>query len=194
MKTFTCWLAGALLLITACGRNSNDSNELPPDFLNLSDAERVAYVMERAKPDSVARFICLAALGDLPGARIDSFPQATLYAYEHYSDSDSALSVFAEEIDRFPSTLPLDKKMKILVLAGQVDPQGIGYDLGLHYADRIRTSNMSPAEVKAELAAFRQAADSMTYARFLKGFEVVVKMDGGRDLPKEVTSIIEEIR
>lgn len=179
-------LLSLLLLFTfaACGGNKHGEGEFPENFGQLDDAGRVAFVMENATPDSVARFICLAALGKVPGARIDTLPTATLYAYENYKDS--ALTIFSDEFDRFSSTLPLPEKMKILVLAGTLDPQGIGYDLGLHYADQIREKKMTASQVREEIKAFREAADSQTYERFIKGFQVVLKADGGNDLPAEI--------
>lgn len=152
----------------------------------MADVVQVRYVMDHSTPDSTARFICLAALGKVPGARIDTLPIATLYAYENYRDS--ALAVFSDEYDRFSMTLPLADKMKILALAGSVDPQALGYELGLHYADQIREKNMTAAEVRRELAEFKKACadDPDTYERFLKGFGIVLKIDNGRDIPEEI--------
>lgn len=172
-----------LLGLGACG-GSKGPEAFPEGFASMTDAEQVAYMMEQAEPDSVARFICLAAIGRVPGASIDSLPMATLYAYEHYRDS--ALTLFAREYDAFSQSLPLPDKMKVLAMAGTVDPNGLGYELGLHYAADIREKNMTAADVRREIEQFRQVADSATYERFIKGFQTVLRIDGGRDLPADL--------
>ena len=141
--------------------------------------------MEQTTPDSVARFICSASLGQVPGAHIDTMTIATLYAYENYADS--ALATFSDELERFSGSLPLTEKMRILAMAGMVDGQGLGYELGLHYVDQIRSRKMSIAQVREEIEALRSACkdDPKTFERFLTGFKTVLKMDRGKDLSAE---------
>ena len=172
--------------VAACGGKGSDGSSFPEGFNTLSDAQRVAYVMEKASPDSVARFICLAALGKVPGAKIDTLATASLYAYEHYSDS--TLTIFSDEFDRFSSSLPLPDRMRIIAQAGLIDPQGLGYELGLHYVDQIREQKMTPAQVKEEVEALRKACadDPKTFTRFLTGFKTVLKLDRGKDLDAEI--------
>ncbi len=175
------------LLISACGaKTGNDKAGLPNDFASLSDAQKVEYMMNNVSPDSVARFICDAALGKLPEARIDTFALASAYAYEHYNDSD--LLVFSREYDDYAANLPLADKMKILAMAGQIDPQGLGYELGLEYVSHIRDAKMTVDDVRKEIEAFKDACanDSSTYVRFMKGFQTVLKVDHGKDLPEEI--------
>lgn len=176
----------ALVVSSACTGSDNNNGRFPDGFADMADIVQVKYVMDNASPDSTARFICLAALGKVNGARIDTLPMATLYAYEHYKDS--ALNIFSDEYDRFSSSLPLPEKMKILAMAGTVDPQGLGYDLGLHYVDQIREKNMSVAQVEAELKEFEKCCESdpETFTRFMKGFQVVLKLDQGKDLNPEI--------
>lgn len=176
----------ALLTLAACSGGSDHDGKLPDGFADMADVVQVKYVMDNASPDSTARFICLAALGKVPGARIDSLPIASLYAYEHYKDS--ALNIFSDEYDRFSASLPLPEKMKILSMAGTVDPQGLGYDLGLHYVDQIREKNMTVQQVETELKEFEKCcqSDPDTYTRFMKGFRLVLKLDQGKDLNPEI--------
>lgn len=176
----------AVALMAGCSGKGGDAGSFPADFNSLSDGERVAYVMDNASPDSVARFICLAALGKVPGAKIDTLATASLYAYEHYSDS--TLTIFSDEFDRFSSSLPLPDRMRIMALSGLIDPQGLGYELGLHYVDQIRERKMNTAEVKAEIEALRKACadDPKTFSRFLTGFKTVLRLDRGKDLDAEV--------
>ncbi len=76
-----------MVSVCSCG-GKNGSGDFPDNFGTIGDAGRVSYMMKNVTPDSVARFICDAALGKVEGARIDSLPTATLYAYEHYKNTD----------------------------------------------------------------------------------------------------------
>lgn len=188
MKKSALSLASLLFLLlagSACGGNKNNQG-FPEGFADMADVVQVKYVMDNASPDSTARFICLAALGKVAGAKIDTLPVATLYAYDNYRDS--ALTLFSDEFDRFSSGLPLPDKMRILAMAGTIDPQGLGYELGLHYVDQIREKGMTLADVRKELAEFKKACESDpdTYERFMKGFKVVLKIDRGKDLSQEI--------
>lgn len=175
----------SLMAFSSCGGGKGE-NEFPEGFDSKSDAEKVAYVMEHATPDSVARFICLGALGRIEGVSIDTLANATLYSYENYTDT--TLAQFSNEFDRFSASLDLPDRMKLLSMAGTIDPQGLGYDLGLHYVDQIREKGMTVKEIKAELAEFRKACgkDTETYDRFMKGFRIALKLDRGKDLKEEI--------
>lgn len=176
-----------LLVISSCKGNKNgDGDGLPPDFNSKGDGYRVAYMMKHASPDSVARFICFAALGMVPDTHIDTLATATLYAYENYRDSDALR--FGDEYDRIVADMPLDKKMRLYVLGGSEDPQSLGFKLGLEYMSHIREMRLSPDDVDKELKAFREAcgADTATYRRFLIGFKTVLKADRGKDLSEDI--------
>lgn len=97
-------LCGAVVSVCSCG-GKNGSGDFPDNFGTIGDAGRVSYMMKNVTPDSVARFICDAALGKVEGARIDSLPTATLYAYEHYKNTD--LASFAAQYDAYSQSLPL---------------------------------------------------------------------------------------
>lgn len=175
------------MFLSSCGGGKNESaSAVPENFAVMGDTARVAYVMERATPDSVARFICSAALGRLDYARIDSLGIATSYAYEKYSGAD--LDLFGETYDSYVSALALPDKMRMYAMAGVEDPQGLGLQLGLEYMQSVREKNMSVGEVEKELNAFREACgrDSATYRRFLVGFRTVLESDRGKDMPQEI--------
>lgn len=167
-----------LCLAAACSGKGGNGN-FPDNFDKIGDAGRVAYVMEQTSPDSVARFICDAALGKVEGVKIDSIQIATLYAYEHYKDND--LASFSNTLDSYSAALPLKEKMKLYVLLGEVDAQQLGYQLGLEYVNNIRSKKMTADEVSAELKEFKKAcgADHDTYRRFVKGFKVVLEKEHG---------------
>lgn len=189
------WTAalGLLLALTSCGGGAGgEDGGFPAGFDSRDDRAKVGYVMERATPDSVARFICLAALGHVPGVHIDSLALATNHAYAMYgnmrNDKDSAMVVFQVEYDEFSARLPLADRMRLYKMAGEMDMQGLGYGLGLDYVGRIRERSMTPDSVRAEIEAMRKACadDPKMFARFMTGFKTALRIDRGKDLPEGV--------
>ena len=181
--------AMCLAVVTACGGKDNSSSAFPKDFNRRTDEEKVAYMMKHATPDSVARFICYAAMGELSGVKIDTLAMATLYAYETYKDKD--LETFGIAFDTFSEKLPLHKKMLLRKLIATEDPMQLGYALGLEYVNSIRIDKKSAKAVEEEIAQLKSACstnpeDSAMYPRFLKGFEVALSIDGSSDVPPEI--------
>lgn len=176
------------LTVTGCGNKQNKDGDYPDNFGSIGDAGRVAYVIRHATPDSVARFIIYGSLGRVPGARIDTLAIATNYAYGALKGED--LDKFSVEYDAILETMPLSDKMKVYVLAGSEDPQGLGYKLGLEYLMNIRDAHKSVKEVKEEIEAFRKVcgSDQDTYHRFIVGFRTALKEDGGTGLAPGVYS------
>lgn len=175
-----------ILLFPACGGKGGDANDFPKGFRDLSDGQKVAYMMEHVSADSVARFIIYASLGKIEGVRIDSLNLATLKAYETYTDT--ALQSFSWEFDRVAEELPLHDKMHLRMLVGAEDPQGLGLTLGLEYLNQIRVKGMTADEVTEELKELKRASadDPDMYARFLIGFRTVLSYDRNSDMPKEI--------
>lgn len=177
---------GILFIMTGCGQSGNGNGNFPEDFNTRTDQQKIAYVMEAATPDSVARFICYAALGQIDGIRVDSVNQAVMYAYEHYQGADA--EAFGREFDRVQDNLPLDSKMRIMKLAGTQDPLGLGLQLGLHYIDRIRDQRLSADDVREEISSFHKACstDTATYVRFVKGVKAALRADNGHGLSPQI--------
>ncbi len=175
-----------ILLIPACGGKGKNAGDFPDGFASLSDQQKVTYMMEHVSADSVARFIIYASLGKIEGVSIDTLSNATLKAYETYTDT--ALQSFSWEFDRIAEELPLHDKMRLRILVGAEDPQGLGLTLGLEYLNQIRVKDMSADEVLAELQALKKASadDPDMYARFLIGFRTVLRYDKNSDMPKEI--------
>lgn len=179
-------LMSLLMIVPACSGNGNDNNSFPEDFNSLTDEQKVAYMMENAPADSVARFIIYASLGKIKGVRIDTLNNATLKAYETYTDT--ALQTFSWEFDRIAEELPLPDKMKLRALVGAEDPQGLGLTLGLEYMNQIRVKGMTANDVLAELRELKNACkdDQDIYARFIIGFRTVLRYDKNSDMPKDI--------
>lgn len=179
-------LMSLLMMVPACSGNGNDTNSFPEDFNSLSDEQKVAYIMENAPADSVARFIIYASLGKIEGVRIDTLNNATLKAYETYTDT--ALQTFSWEFDRIAEELPLPDKMKLRALVGAEDPQGLGLTLGLEYMNQIRVKGMTANDVLAELRELKNACkdEPDIYARFIIGFRTVLRYDKNSDMPKDI--------
>ena len=175
-----------ILLIPACGGKKDEAKAFPDGFATLSDEQKVVYMMEHVPADSVARFIIHAALGRVEGVRIDTLNNATLKAYETYTDT--ALQAFSWEFDRVAEELPLHDKMRLRALVGSEDPQGLGLTLGLEYMNQIRVKGMTADEVMAELQELKRASadDPDMYARFLIGFRTVLRYDRNSDMPAEI--------
>lgn len=195
MKRFFAGLASAAVflsflmigVLSSCSGKSKGDNDIPENFMTMGDAGRMEYMMSKVSADSVARFLCDASLGRLEWARIDSLPNAKLYAYEHYRDEE-AIAIFDEEFDRYASSLPLTEKRKIYVSSGKSSSETVGYDLGLEYVGYIREHDLKVAEVEKEVSDFRTAcaSDPDTYKRFVKGFRVVLEADHGHDFPEDI--------
>ncbi len=175
-----------IILVPACGGKNADASAFPEGFASLSDEQKVVYMMEHAPADSVARFIIYASLGKIEGVRIDTLNNATLKAYESYTDT--ALQTFSWEFDRIAEELPLHDKMRLRALVGSEDPQGLGLTLGLEYMNQIRVKGLTADEVMAELKELKAASsdDPDMYARFLIGFRTVLRYDKNSDMPAEI--------
>lgn len=187
MKQLWCAAAALGILAAACGRGNGDGDgKFPAGFEQRSDAEKISYLMAHASPDSVARYVCDASLGLVPGAKIDTFANALLYAYDTYRGD--SLTIFCDAFEQYSSNLPLDRKMKIYALAGKADPMGMGYQLGLEYVAKIKEKSMTADEVAAEIEAFKKACadDPETYTRFEKAFALALSLDDTPDLPRDI--------
>ncbi|MDE7382039.1 MAG: hypothetical protein K2N03_07950 [Muribaculaceae bacterium] len=180
-------IAVALCSLTVgCKGNGSGYGNLPSDFQQRSDTQKIMYLVDNVEPDSVARFICAAAIDEVPGVSLDSLSVVTLYAYNHYKGKD--LERFQNAFDEYPDKLPLAKKMKLLFKASLDDPIQLGYQLGLEYTSQIRDQHKSADEVESEIKEFRKACgkDTETYQRFLQGFKIALEADHGKDLPEDV--------
>lgn len=186
MKKHSLALILLTLALASCGGSQEKSSKYPENFKSIGDAGRVDYIIRNAPADSVARFIIYGALGRNPEAPIDTVAIATNHAYEVLTGD--SLDRFAAEYDMIVESLPLGDKMKIYMLAGSEDPQGLGYRLGLEYMTSIRDHNKSVQDIESELKEFRKAcgADTAMYRRFLIGFKTVLKVDHGTDVPEAV--------
>ena len=176
----------AALAVASCGKKKDNESTYPANFGQIGDAGRVAYMMRQVSPDSLARFIIDSSLGKDPECRIDSIAIATAYAYENLKGD--ALDSFSAAYDSHVESLPLGEKMKVYMLAGTEDPQGLGYKLGLEYMSSIRDGRKSADDVEREISEFKKAcaADTATYERFLKGFHTVLEVDRGKDVSEEI--------
>lgn len=187
-KFFPVIVMTLIILIPACGGKGEEGNGFPEGFQSLSDEQKVTYMMQHVPADSVARFIINASLGKVEGITIDTINNATLKAYEAYSDT--ALQSFSWEFDRIAEELPLHDKMKLRALVGTEDPQGLGLTLGLEYMNQIRVKGMTAEQVMDELVALKKACadDPDVYARFIIGFRTVLNYDKNSDMPAEIYS------
>ena len=191
MKKARIFPLAAILLsgmaVMSCGNKYKEEQKgLPQGFAKFSDTEKVGYVMKHVEPDSVARFIIDATLGRLGDVKIDSINVAATYAYANFNDS--SLLAYSVAFDDYSQALPLPDKMRIYVAVGKSVPQQLGYQLGLEYVSQIRSNHKSVGDVRQEMEEFRKvcADDTVTYTRFVKGFQTALEVDHGQDLPEEI--------
>lgn len=184
--TVTVLMMLLAVFVTGCKKLGNPAGDFPSDFQSRTDTQKIMYMVENVTPDSVARFICAAAIDRIPGVTIDSLSNVTLYAYNHYKGED--LEKFQNAFDEYPEALPLSQKMKLLFKASLNDPIQLGYQLGLEYTSQIREQHKSVADVEKEIKEFKKACgnDTETYQRFLQGFKIALEADHGKDLPEDI--------
>lgn len=187
-NSFKCLIGISILLAGCNGSKHSSYGDFPSDFQGRSDEDKIAYMMEAVDPDSVARFIVNASLGNIDDINIKSVGAAYNYAYQHYQNQGENQTKFIVEFDNVQNELPLDDKMKIMRAAGQEDPLGLGLKLGLDYFEQLRDKKMSVREIDAEISSFKRACgnDTATYVRFVKGFKAALNTDGGRSIDKNV--------
>jgi len=174
------------VLLASCGGGKKSEGPYPANFKSIGDVARVDFIMKSATPDSVARFIIYGALGRNKETPIDSLGIATNHVYE--SLKGEALDAFSIAYDSLVESLPLADKMAVYKQAGTEDPQRLGYQLGLEYMSDIRSGNKSVGQIEKELKEFRKAcgSDTAMYRRFIVGFQTVLKVDHGNDVPEEI--------
>lgn len=172
------------LTFSSCGSSDAGKNGYPTE--SLSDTAKVSFIMERCKPDSVAKYICNTFLGWNNGATLKSMSDAVTYAYTHYQGDD--LIVFSETFDDYTNSLPLPSRMIILSKAAVSDADGLGYRLGLEYAADIQSNRKNLQEIDREISELKKAcgADSMTYFRMLTGLSVALAQPEYKSLPSDI--------
>lgn len=176
-------IVALMLLLSACGRG--DGNGLPSNFKSLSTGDKMEFLMANCSPDSVARFICNAAMGKVHNARIELKP-AMVYAYEHYNEEDQVL--FEQELDIYEMNLPLNEKVRFSKLRAVEDPDVFSYQLGLEFVNIIRENKMTPEEVEREIGLLKKECkfDPDFYKRFMTGFKTALSIDRGHDLDEKI--------
>lgn len=178
--------AGALLvasLLAAC--SGGNGGKLPDNFKTLSTVDQMEYLMGNMEADSVARFICNAAMGKVYNVRLELQP-ALAYAYEKYDEDN--LVKFQVALEQFQDSIPLDQQVKLTKLLGIEDLDQYAYNLGLSYVGTIREEQKTKEQIKQELSALRKecASDPEFYTRFMKGFKTALTLDRHRDLDDKI--------
>lgn len=183
MKYFFICLISIVLLFSSCGRHGGAS-DFPKDFSEMNDSQRMEFMMKNVDPDSVARFLYDAALGKIPGIKIDTLATAHLYALEHYRGDN--WDIYSNEFENHRATLSLAESMRIEQMMGVIDHDALGYQLGLQFVGQIRERHLKEKEIEKEILELRKNADAETYQRFLIGFRLALKNDRGKDLSESI--------
>lgn len=186
---FLIGISLVLPLIVSCkGHGDGRRANVPDEFANMNDEERVSYLVKNVSPDSVARFLVDASLGDLKGVKIDTLMVAQGYAYEKYENQPEEMAVFSSELERYSASLDLPRKKRLYAMSGMHDPEGFGYDLGLEYVNYIRDKGLGVKEVTAEISELKKVCknDPETYTRFVKGFKTALRLDHGKGISEDI--------
>lgn len=179
----------ALFVLIAClasiSCKKSDSVSLPGNFKNLPSEDQMQYLMANMPPDSLANFLCDAALGKKYDVRIE-LPVVRAYAYEHYSEDE--IVAFESAISNYEKSLPLYEKVRFAKMAIAEDPDMYTYELGLAYVGTIRDEKKDIQQVSEELDKFRKECkiDKDFYKRFMKGFKTALIYDRHHDLDDKI--------
>lgn len=183
-------ISSGLMLIcflSGCKHRSEEGNAaFPADFNKKTDQEKVAFVMRTSTPDSVARFVMNAALGNIQGVTVDSLSMAELYIISNY-DSQKQME-YVEETARIKDGLSLAQQMKLFKKGSSDDPIVFGLDLGLNYLSRVRERSLSAKDIEKEIKEFKKECgnDTTTYRLFTKGFTEALRQDKDKDVDKDI--------
>ncbi len=189
---FLVAVIAVVVIMTAasgCGKQNAEEKALAEKLRNMSDSQMVDYLMKTTTPDSVARFLCRAALNEIPGVTVDTLVMAKIYATEHYKGDD--LNKFLDAYEEYPNRLRLAKKLRLWKFDMMEDPMALDYELGLKYVDDIRVGKKNAKEIEEEIEELRRECakhpeDSASFNRFKKGFSVALLADDGSDVPVEI--------
>lgn len=178
------------MLLCACnGKDSDNSTMagLPRDFSSKPDSTKVHMLLDNGMPlDSLAVYVCKAAVGDIQGVSINDF--ASIDAYIYAAKGEKEYEVYALAFDECKKQLSLVKKLRLYKKNALEDPDKIGYQLGLQYVNDVIYNKLTIGKVDREIADFRRACgdDEDTYNRFLKGFAVGISTRTPGEVPQDI--------
>ena len=183
LSTVCLFLLVLFLAFFSC--SGGNSDKLPANFRTLSTADKMEYLMANMSPDSVARYVCDAAMGKVYNSRIE-LQEARAYAFEHYNEDEQV--AFETEFALYEEALPLHEKVKFAKLAATEDPDVYSYELGLKYVGSIREEGKDATTINDELGKLRKECktDPEFYKRFMKGFKLALEYDRGHDLDDNI--------
>lgn len=163
------------IVSVSCGgkNSSSDGNGMPG--ANATDREKVEYVARMYGPDSLARFICYAALDKSPDGHIDSLAMAQVYALELYAAEEDKVVKFSRTFEETVENLPLTDAYRLTKMTGTLDETQMPLDLGLHYGARVRREKLEPARVKADTTALARMVEPHFFQLFVEAFETAMK-------------------
>lgn len=174
------------VLLSGCSKEK--TADLPNNFNNLSNDQKMEYLMDKLPPDSVAVFVCDVAMGKVYDSRIE-LGEAMTYAYTHY-DQDQVVA-FDDAMANYQSKLPLHEQVKFTKLSDLIDPEMYSYELGLKYVGVIREEELDVKQAKEQVDLLMKEckSDPDFYKRFIKGFKAALNNDRGRDLDNNIYTL-----
>lgn len=183
-------LTAALMALGGCkGDEAADATTaaMPGNFSSSPDSVKVKMLLDHnVSLDSLANYICRAAAGEIKNVNITDFGQIDAYIYTHRGEKD--YEVYALAFDECKKSLPLTSKLTLYRKNALLDPDKVGYQLGLEYVNDVMDKKLTIGKVDREVAEFRKACgdDEDTYKRFLKGFAVGLSTRAAGEIPQDI--------
>lgn len=175
LKVLPGLLVGVMLLsVSACSGPKTSSEVTKAPDASATDRDKVMYMVQLNDPDSVARFLCYAALGKSTEGKIDSLALAQLYALEAYQADDDRIAEFSRAYEECVEQLPLVDMYRIHQMTGIFDETELPLDLGLHYGSRIMRDTLNAAKIKADTIALSRQMTPETFALFRKALKTAI--------------------
>ena len=182
-------VAVVMVSLSSCKSDSATTSRMSKDFAASADTVKVRMLIESGMPmDSLAMYLCKAAIGEVKGVSINNFSDVDAYIYMNRGEKEYEL--YALAMDDYTKQLPLVSKLKLYKKSALVDPDKAGYQLGLEYVNDVMDKKLKIGQVDREIADFRQACgeDEDTYNRFLKGFALGISTRAAGEIPQEVAA------
>lgn len=158
----------------SCGKGN--SYNLPSGYESYSDSAKVAWMMEKYTPDSIARFLCRDVAGIDSAFRINDFNQAVVQIYTGYDEENK--SKFGKELNDYSATLPAKYKMRVYYAGSRGVGRRLGYSLAEDYLQSDSKDNC--AGLKEDYEALKEicAGDPKFIKEFYEGAESAFRQKG----------------
>lgn len=168
-----------------------DRDKLFSELKGQEDTIIIKTLSTILRPDSMANFLCEAALGKIPNIKMKSFNNNVIYAYNLYPDS--LRSTFLQSIDNFADNSNSQDKVALYILAGGNDLKRTGFKFGREIFSRIKNNSEDSLSVFREIIEFqKQLVAENDFNEFYIGFKTASNLEKDIILKEKVLKLIEK--